>query len=254
MGPPGSLKGMCVYDWDKCKLPVPPAAMKPMFKRSHRTSVAELHDEVVPPAPKKSACNMTIQVSLPPLCKWISARCRFQGCCDFAQLTQRGVAGQEDCDANKCCQWCGSIFNATASGFCMPMIDVPVPSLTCSKGGALCSAAADEVRRAFSSLKQPSSPLFVMSNSVWRSPIPARHVQVFCALPSKQGSRITKYLVPLHTKIMLDRKFAGARHARSCVNSGRVMDLTKAEGMGGGGECWEVVGARAVRELWASDI
>jgi len=102
---------MCVYDWDKCKLPVPPAAMKPMFKRSHRTSVAELHDEVVPPAPKKSACNMTIQ---------------------------------EDCDANKCCQWCGSIFNATASGFCMPMIDVPVPSLTCSKGGALCSAAADE--------------------------------------------------------------------------------------------------------------
>eukprot|EP00291_Cryptomonas_curvata_P000363 CAMPEP_0172196936 /NCGR_PEP_ID=MMETSP1050-20130122/27129_1 /TAXON_ID=233186 /ORGANISM="Cryptomonas curvata, Strain CCAP979/52" /LENGTH=37 /DNA_ID= /DNA_START= /DNA_END= /DNA_ORIENTATION= len=26
MGPPGSLNGLCVYDWDKCKPPVPPAS------------------------------------------------------------------------------------------------------------------------------------------------------------------------------------------------------------------------------------
>lgn len=108
MGPPGSLKGMCVYDWDKCKLP--PAAVKTAFKRS-RAAREEAYDEAVPPVPKKTVCNMTIQ---------------------------------EECDKNKCCQWCGSLFNATAPGFCMPMIDVPVPSLTCSKGGALCTSAVTE--------------------------------------------------------------------------------------------------------------
>ena len=62
MGPPGSLKGLCVYDWDKCKLP-PSAAPKPSFKRLHRVSGAETESFGVPPVPKKTVCNMTIQVS-----------------------------------------------------------------------------------------------------------------------------------------------------------------------------------------------
>ncbi len=62
----------------------------------------------------------------------------------------KGVWGSEwgaqaECDKSKCCQWCGSVFNLTA-GFCMPMMDIPVPTLTCSKGGALCTSAITEVR------------------------------------------------------------------------------------------------------------
>ncbi len=55
-----------------------------------------------------------------------------------------GVRAQAECDKSKCCQWCGSVFNLTA-GFCMPMMDTPVPTLTCSKGGALCTTAVTEV-------------------------------------------------------------------------------------------------------------
>ncbi len=62
MGPPGSLKGLCVYDWDKCKAPVPPAATPTKLKRLQRVAAGEALMAVPPPAPKKVVCNMTVQV------------------------------------------------------------------------------------------------------------------------------------------------------------------------------------------------
>jgi hypothetical protein len=64
MGPPGSLKGLCVYDWDKCKAPVPPAVSPTKLKRLQRVAAGDVL-EAVPPAPKKTVCNMTVQVRQP---------------------------------------------------------------------------------------------------------------------------------------------------------------------------------------------
>lgn len=103
LGPPGSLKGMCVYDWDKCKLPPPPS-----LQGWTRKGLARI-EAPVPPKPK-AVCNMTTEVG---------------------------------CDAAKCCQWCGAAFNASAAGFCMPMMGLPIPALTCSKSDS-CAAAASQ--------------------------------------------------------------------------------------------------------------
>ena len=44
-----------------------------------------------------------------------------------------------ECDACKCCQWCASVWNATA-GWCMPVLDKPIAMVTCSKDGASCAS------------------------------------------------------------------------------------------------------------------
>eukprot|EP00281_Chroomonas_sp_CCMP1168_P024047 CAMPEP_0206229504 /NCGR_PEP_ID=MMETSP0047_2-20121206/9741_1 /ASSEMBLY_ACC=CAM_ASM_000192 /TAXON_ID=195065 /ORGANISM="Chroomonas mesostigmatica_cf, Strain CCMP1168" /LENGTH=278 /DNA_ID=CAMNT_0053652825 /DNA_START=44 /DNA_END=880 /DNA_ORIENTATION=+ len=114
-GPPGTAAGMCVYDWDRCKAtPATPAEKlqrnKELAMEHLAAKIAEeeaIQDTPAPPAPTpkpKLTCNMTDAMS---------------------------------CDAALCCQWCGIVFNATA-GFCMPILDVPIPSLVCSKGDIGC--------------------------------------------------------------------------------------------------------------------
>ena len=43
-----------------------------------------------------------------------------------------------ECDGQPCCNWCGTVWNATAPGFCMPVMDEPIPSMMCSKQGKSC--------------------------------------------------------------------------------------------------------------------
>eukprot|EP00290_Baffinella_frigidus_P021643 CAMPEP_0180253202 /NCGR_PEP_ID=MMETSP0987-20121128/39464_1 /TAXON_ID=697907 /ORGANISM="non described non described, Strain CCMP2293" /LENGTH=215 /DNA_ID=CAMNT_0022222033 /DNA_START=73 /DNA_END=720 /DNA_ORIENTATION=+ len=38
-----------------------------------------------------------------------------------------------------CCNWCGTVWNASSPGFCMPRLDAPIPSMKCSKQGKSCS-------------------------------------------------------------------------------------------------------------------
>ena len=35
---------------------------------------------------------------------------------------------------------CGSAFNTTLPGWCMPVLDEPIPMMTCSKGSQSCSS------------------------------------------------------------------------------------------------------------------
>jgi hypothetical protein len=116
-GPPLSPKGLCIYDWDKCKAPVTTfAAAAPVasIKRT-RTAAAAAADvatavRAAAPAPPavKLACNNTTPA---------------------------------ECDARPCCQWCGGAGPA-AAGFCMPVLQWPAPSLTCSKGTGTCAAGS----------------------------------------------------------------------------------------------------------------
>ena len=103
--------GMCMYDWDTCKPPPTPSASVATHKSAAEKRLARKHKNraiaaPVPPAPK---LNCT-------------------------------VATAEECDAKKCCQWCGSAMNATSPGWCMPMLDVPIPMLQCSKSGVSCTS------------------------------------------------------------------------------------------------------------------
>jgi hypothetical protein len=43
-----------------------------------------------------------------------------------------------ECDGQPCCNWCGTVWNATSPGFCMPVMDEPIPSMMCSKQGKSC--------------------------------------------------------------------------------------------------------------------
>jgi len=113
---PGNM-GLCMYDWDMCKAPpATPAPAKPA-KKVHaearkQAAVARkmrAHKLVKPPAPAPAKLNCTI-------------------------------ATAEECDASKCCQWCGSVWNTTAAGWCMPVLDEPIPMMTCSKGSQSCSS------------------------------------------------------------------------------------------------------------------
>eukprot|EP00287_Rhodomonas_sp_CCMP768_P022424 CAMPEP_0202809976 /NCGR_PEP_ID=MMETSP1389-20130828/2184_1 /ASSEMBLY_ACC=CAM_ASM_000865 /TAXON_ID=302021 /ORGANISM="Rhodomonas sp., Strain CCMP768" /LENGTH=245 /DNA_ID=CAMNT_0049480739 /DNA_START=13 /DNA_END=750 /DNA_ORIENTATION=+ len=44
----------------------------------------------------------------------------------------------DECDGNSCCMWCGTMFNTTAPGFCMPILDIPIPTMECSKDTVQC--------------------------------------------------------------------------------------------------------------------
>lgn len=114
-------KGICMYDWDACKAPpATPAPATPTLHKSkkqaarkaaavdrHASKHATRISDPVPPGPLKLNCTL---------------------------------ATSEECDASKCCQWCGSSFNATAPGWCMPVLDEPIPMMTCSKGSQSCSS------------------------------------------------------------------------------------------------------------------
>jgi hypothetical protein len=114
-GPPSSPKGLCIYDWDKCKAPVanaPAAALTLKRSRAPAAAVevaAGAAAAVVPPPATKLACNNT---------------------------------SPADCDARPCCQWCSSAGGAAAvAGFCMPVLQWPAPALMCSKGTGACTGA-----------------------------------------------------------------------------------------------------------------
>ena len=103
IGPPGTEAGLCVYDWDRCK--APPSSYVPSASASDSDSDSD--DDKPKPAPKPTT-----------------------GC---------EAKTAAECDDNSCCQWCGTMFNASAAGFCMPVLDIPIPTMKCSKGTISCS-------------------------------------------------------------------------------------------------------------------
>ena len=118
-----SPKGLCVYDWDKCKAPADdtPVAVRALKRIQARAAAAVAVKELAaaaavaaapaPPAPAaKAACNSTTAA---------------------------------ECDARPCCQWCGPVAPTVLPvGFCMPVLQWPSPSLTCSKGPGNCAAGS----------------------------------------------------------------------------------------------------------------
>ena len=124
-GPPLSNKGLCIYDWAKCKAPaddVPVATLALKRIRTRAAVAAAAASAAAEPAvavpaaaaapvmPAKVACNNTTPA---------------------------------ECDARPCCQWCGPAAPTVVPvGFCMPVLQVPAPALTCSKGPGNCAAGS----------------------------------------------------------------------------------------------------------------
>jgi len=123
--------GMCMYDWDSCKTPPAtpapsaPAALSKADKQAARKRAAA--DRIAHKA-AKSGNKRPIEASPAPAPPVPKLNCT--------------LATAEECDASKCCQWCGSVWNTTSPGWCMPVLDEPIPMMTCSKGSMSCSSLA----------------------------------------------------------------------------------------------------------------
>lgn len=115
MGPPTSPKGLCVYDWDKCKAPAPAdAAPAAALKRIRARAAAAAEPAVAAAAPVAPAAKVSCNMTTPA-----------------------------ECDARPCCQWCGPVAPTVVPvGFCMPVLQWPAPALTCSKGPGNCAAGS----------------------------------------------------------------------------------------------------------------
>lgn len=111
--------GICMYDWDACK--TPPATPAPTLGKAQKQT--DRKQAATNRVAKKHAKAIKGPSPTPPVPK---LNCT--------------LATAEECDASKCCQWCGSAWNATAPGWCMPVLDEPMPMMTCSKGSQSCSS------------------------------------------------------------------------------------------------------------------
>ncbi|EKX47581.1 hypothetical protein GUITHDRAFT_162652 [Guillardia theta CCMP2712] len=118
-GPISAKTGMCVYNWDSCKTPTSErSTVHKKAKKSHSTAPS-------PPAPPSPPTPPTPPAPPAPImCNMTTA---------------------EECDATPCCQWCGSIYNTTAPGWCMKVLPVPIPAMKCSKGNMKCTAFKTEL-------------------------------------------------------------------------------------------------------------
>mmetsp|Transcript_60291 Transcript_60291/g.88303 ORF Transcript_60291/g.88303 Transcript_60291/m.88303 type:complete len:279 (-) Transcript_60291:27-863(-) len=112
--------GICMYDWDACK--APPATPAPTIPTLHINKKQAVRKSA---AIEKLATKhaKSLKAPVPP-----------------APKLNCTLATSEECDASKCCQWCGSAFNTTLPGWCMPVLDEPIPMMTCSKGSQSCSS------------------------------------------------------------------------------------------------------------------
>mmetsp|Transcript_28710 Transcript_28710/g.44995 ORF Transcript_28710/g.44995 Transcript_28710/m.44995 type:complete len:275 (+) Transcript_28710:151-975(+) len=111
MGMPGSGKGMCVQNWDKCKTPKSADAIEILMKaaKPQKKSKKIAPKPIPAPGPKPTPV---------PTCNSTTA---------------------DACNKDDCCHWCATPFNLTA-GFCMPVMNIPVPFLQCSKPADDCEA------------------------------------------------------------------------------------------------------------------
>mmetsp|Transcript_22686 Transcript_22686/g.35502 ORF Transcript_22686/g.35502 Transcript_22686/m.35502 type:complete len:272 (-) Transcript_22686:122-937(-) len=110
MGMPGSGKGMCVQNWDKCKTPKSSDAIELLIKEAKPQKTKKTGPKPIPaPGPKPSPM---------PTCNATTAKA---------------------CNVDDCCHWCATPFNLTA-GFCMPVMSMPIPFLQCSKPADECDA------------------------------------------------------------------------------------------------------------------